>query len=141
MRKLTRGPAQVGGQGRPAWRHAEALSPPRGNPAHNTVHAQPTAGLRSDALNHLAFDPPSFAFGQTAPDAEPLVVLQRVLQALGPDLAPPADPFRLPGGTALLWKERLRIRLRAQRLVLPTHVIYVFRTDNNLRCGTMTSVK
>jgi hypothetical protein len=84
-------------------------------------------------LNHLAFDPPAFPFGQTTPDAKPLVVLQRVLQALGPDIAPPADPLGLPGGTALLWEERLRICLCAKRPVLPTHVIYVFRTDNNLR--------
>ena len=84
-------------------------------------------------LNHLALDPTAFSFGQTTPDAESLVVLQRVVQALGPDVAPPADPFGLPGGTALLWEERLRICLCTQRPVLPTHVIYVFRTDNNLR--------
>ena len=84
-------------------------------------------------LDHLAFDPPSLTFGQTTPDAEPLVVLQRVLQALGPDIAPPADSLGLPGRTALLWEERLRICLCTKRPVLPTHVIYVFRTDNNLR--------
>ena len=84
-------------------------------------------------LDHLAFDPPAFPFGQTTPDAEPLVVLQRVLQALGPDIAPPADSLRLPGGTALLWEERLRICLCAQRLILPTHLIYVLWTYDNLR--------
>ena len=84
-------------------------------------------------LDHLAFDPPAFPFGQTTPNAKPLVVLQRVLQALGPDIAPPADSFGLPGRTALLWEERLRICLCTKRPVLPTHVIYVFRTDNNLR--------
>jgi hypothetical protein len=83
-------------------------------------------------LDHLALDPPPFPFGQATPDTEPLVVLQRVVQALGPDIAPPADPLGLPGGTALLWEERLRICLRAKRPVLPTHVIYVFRTDDNL---------
>ena len=84
-------------------------------------------------LDHLTFDPPAFSFGQTTPDAEPLVVLQRVLQALSPNVAPPADSLGLPGRTALLWEERLRICLCTKRPVLPTHVIYVFRTDNNLR--------
>ena len=84
-------------------------------------------------LDHLAFDPPAFPFGQTTPDAEPLVVLQRVLQALGPDIAPPADALGLPGGTALLWEERLRICLCTKRPVLPTHLIYVLRTYDNLR--------
>src|SRR5450756_28839 len=64
-------------------------------------------------LDHLTFDLPAFPLGQSAPDPEPLVVLQRVLQALGPYLATPADPLRLPGGAALLWEERLRICLRA----------------------------
>ena len=84
-------------------------------------------------LDHLAFDPPAFPFGQTTPDAEPLVVLQRVLQALGPNIAPPADTLGLPGRAALLWEERLRICLRAQCLVLPAWIISILLTDADVR--------
>ena len=75
-------------------------------------------------LADLAPDAAALPFGKAAPETEPLVVLQRVLQALGPDLATPADPFGLPGGTALLGEERLRIRLGAvsyTHLTLPTN--------------------
>jgi hypothetical protein len=81
----------------------------------------------------LALEPSAFALRKPAPNAKTFVVLQRVLQALGPDLTAPADPLGLPGGTALLWEERLRICLRAKRSVLPTQVIYVFWTDDNVR--------
>ena len=85
------------------------------------------------ALAHLALDPPSLTLGQSAPDSEPLVVLQRILKALGPYLTAPADPLGLPGGTALLGEERLRIRLRAERTFLPAQVINIFRTDDDVR--------
>lgn len=85
------------------------------------------------ALAGLALDPSALALRQTAPDSEPLVVLQRVLKALATHLAAPADPLGLPGGTALLREERLRIRLRAQRAVLPTQVINIFRMDDDVR--------
>src|SRR5215470_7027181 len=78
-------------------------------------------------------DATALPLGQPAPDAKPFVVLKRVLQALGPDLATPADPLGLPGGAALLGEERLRVCLRAQRSVLPTQVFHVLGTDLNLR--------
>jgi hypothetical protein len=81
----------------------------------------------------LAFDPPTLTLGQAAPDSEPLVVLECVLKALGAYLTTPADPLGLPGGTALLREERLRIRLRAERTFLPAQVIYIFRTDDDVR--------
>ena len=56
----------------------------------------------------------SLALRQPAPDAEPLVVGEGVLEALGPDLAPDADLLGLAGGAALLGEERLRIGLSAQ---------------------------
>jgi hypothetical protein len=84
-------------------------------------------------LHYLAFDPPALTFGQSAPDSEPLVVLERVLKALGAYLAAPADPLGLPGGTALLGEERLRISLRAKRTFLPAQLINIFRTDDDVR--------
>jgi hypothetical protein len=84
-------------------------------------------------LAHLAFDSPTLTLGQSAPDSEPLVVLERVLEALGPYFTTPADPLGLPGGTALLREERLRIRLRAERAFLPAQVINIFRTDDDVR--------
>src|SRR5690348_13681695 len=73
-------------------------------------------GERSDrALLELA----ALALAQAAPDAEPLVVRECVLQALVADLAGEADTLRLPLGAALLREERLRIGLRAQGALLP----------------------
>src|SRR4051812_838821 len=63
--------------------------------------------------------------GEPAPDPEPLVVHQRGVQTLGPDLAGQADLLGLPGGTALLGEERLGVRLRAQRALLPPRVVGV----------------
>ena len=85
------------------------------------------------ALARLAFNPPTLTLGQSAPDSKPLVVLESVLKALGAYLATPADPLGLPGGTALLRDERLRIRLRAERTFLPAQVFNIFRTDDDLR--------
>jgi hypothetical protein len=85
------------------------------------------------ALARLAFDPPALTLGQSAPDSKPLVVLESVLKALGAYLATPADPLGLPGGTALLREERLRIRLRAERTFLPAQVFNIFRTDDDVR--------
>ena len=84
-------------------------------------------------LNDFPLDATTLPLGQPTPDAKPLVVLKRVLKALGADLTGPADPLGLPGGAALLWEERLRVRLRAKRLVLPTQVVHVLWTDRNLR--------
>jgi hypothetical protein len=84
-------------------------------------------------LARLAFDPAALTLGQSAPDPEPLVVLKRVLKALGAYLTAPADLLGLPGGTALLREERLRIRLRAERTFLPAQVINIFRTDDDVR--------
>src|SRR5690606_30016555 len=64
-------------------------------------------------------EPAPLPLGETAPDAEPFIVAERVLQALCPHLAPVADPLRLPGGPPLLREERLRVSLRAQCPLLP----------------------
>src|SRR3954453_15900226 len=72
-------------------------------------------GTSDRALLELAPLP----LGEAAPDAEPLVVHQRGLQTLGPDLAGETDLLGLPRGTALLGEERLGVRLRTQRTLLP----------------------
>src|SRR4028119_1024788 len=73
-----------------------------------TTSSDDRVQLVVDRVQLAAPQPAPLALGQPAPDAEALVVGQRVLQALGPDLAARADPLRLPGGTALLGEERLR---------------------------------
>src|SRR5699024_8480391 len=59
------------------------------------------------------------AFREAAPDPEPLVVRERVLQALLAHVARRAHALGLARGSALLGEERLRVRLRAQGAVLP----------------------
>jgi len=85
------------------------------------------------ALACLPLEPTAFTFGKPTPDPETLVVLQRVLKALGADLTAPADPLGLPGGAALLREKRLRICLCAERHVLPAQAFNVFWTDDDLR--------
>ena len=60
-----------------------------------------------------------FTLGQTAPDAEPLVVSQGVLETLSTDVARQADSLGLTCRSALLGKERLWVCLGAQRTLLP----------------------
>src|SRR3954467_10404887 len=67
----------------------------------------------------------TLALGQAAPDAEALVLGQRVLQALGPDLAAGADLLRLAGRAALLREEGLGVGLGAQRALLPALLVTV----------------
>ena len=67
--------------------------------------------------------PAAFPLGQAAPDAEPLVVGEGVLQAFGADLAGEADLLGLAGGAALLGEEGLGIGLGAQRALLPAEFL------------------
>src|SRR5690349_12885249 len=71
------------------------------------------------ASGHPALELAAFALAEPTPDAEAFVVAQRVLQALGLDVAPAADPLGLARRTALLRKESLWIGLRAQSPLLP----------------------
>src|SRR3954454_13523869 len=73
-------------------------------------------GLSSDGA---AAQAAALTLGEAAPDAEPLVVGERVLEALGLHLAPGADLLRLTGRAALLGEERLRVGLGAEGLLLP----------------------
>ncbi|VXB01450.1 hypothetical protein CURTO8I2_140071 [Curtobacterium sp. 8I-2] len=61
----------------------------------------------------------AFPLGEATPDAEAFVVLERVLEALRPDLARGADLLRLARRAALLGEERLGVGLCAQRVDLP----------------------
>src|SRR4051812_9488481 len=79
-------------------------------------------GCEKDPLVKLdgpAAQPAPLPLREAAPDAEALVVGQRVLQALRLDLTPGADLLRLAGRAALLGKERLGVGLGAQRPLLP----------------------
>src|SRR5262245_40343666 len=77
----------------------------------------------------LALEPAPFPFRQPAPDPEALVVLERVLQALGLDLTAAAHFLGFPGRAALLGEERLRIGLRTQRAVLPVQAPGIVLAD------------
>src|ERR1700754_4009329 len=72
------------------------------------------SGRDQPESDDAALEAAALALGETAPDAEALVVRQGVLEALATHLAPQADFLCLAGGAALLGKEGLRIRLRAQ---------------------------
>src|SRR6516162_5783864 len=84
-------------------------------------------------LDGLALQAPAFPLRHAAPDAEPLIVLQGVLQALGPDLAAPAHSLSLPGRSSLFREERLRICLRAQGPVLPAQLVDIIRANEHVR--------
>src|SRR5699024_2213331 len=66
--------------------------------------------------------PPALSFGESPPDTEAFIMLQRILQALRSYLARLADLLRLPCRAALLGKERLRVGLRAQGTFLPAQI-------------------
>src|SRR5690348_1360545 len=88
-----------------------------------------TACGRTARSDGLPLQPAAFPLRQAAPDTEALVVRERVLQALGPNLAAPADPFGLAGRPAFLRKERLRIGLGAQGPILPGRLSGLVRAD------------
>src|SRR5699024_1342411 len=71
------------------------------------------------SLRRSAFQLTSLTFRQAAPDPEPLVVFQGVLETLVLDLTSLTDPFGLPRRATLLREERLGIGLRTQRALLP----------------------
>src|ERR1700685_289016 len=80
-------------------------------------------------LDRLASQSATFTFREPAPDPESLVMFQRVLQALRPDLAASADPLGFPRRSPFLREESLRIRLRAQRAILPALLLSIICVD------------
>src|SRR5918992_6250282 len=93
----------------------------QGAPADRPGHSSPSPGVsRSDgALLQFAALP----LGETTPDPEALVVHQCRLQALVAYLTREAHLLGLSRRPTLLRKERFRVGLRAQRAILPTHVL------------------
>src|SRR5699024_6091808 len=73
------------------------------------------------------------ALGQSAPDTEALVVGEGVLQALLAHLAADADLLGLSRGSALLREEGLRIRLGAERTLLPGQLALVLDTSYQMK--------
>src|SRR5690606_4938104 len=72
--------------------------------------------------NRLALQLAAFPFGQPTPDAEPLIVLQRIFEALHADFTRTTDLLRFPGRAAFFRKERLGVGLSAQSALLPVEI-------------------
>src|SRR4051794_3037746 len=108
---------------RPGWKPV---------PAAPAWSSGPTDGRRRSGAEGLAprqAHPAPLALGEAAPDAEALVIGQRVLQALVADGAARADSLRLAGGAALLREERLGVGLRAECVQPPRLVARRDSTD------------
>src|SRR5690606_9583440 len=86
-----------------------ARAPVRDTPARSAISGCLLGPLETAAL----------ALAEAAPDAESLVVRERVLEALGADVARLADALGVARGSALLREEGLWIGLGAERLALP----------------------
>ena len=71
----------------------------------------------------LFFVATTLTLAHTAPDTETLIMVDGPFQTLFTHFTLGANPLRIPGGTAFFREECFGIGLRAQRLVLPRHVI------------------
>src|ERR1700728_2086601 len=98
-------------------------------PVGKQVAARHSTDQRGPWLHRRALEPPALALRQPAPDAEPLIVLEGVLQALGANLTAAADLLCFPGGATLLREKRLRIGLRTQRAILPAQFSGIVNVD------------
>src|SRR4051794_7000504 len=109
----------VGGCERtPSWKQGPSWGPSQARgPLEGSSDARGRQGGRE--LHGAAAQPAPLPLREAAPDAEALVVGQRVLEALRLDLAPRADLLGLPGRAALLGEECLRVGLGAQGALLP----------------------
>src|SRR5215204_2138173 len=70
-------------------------------------------------LGGAALEAPALALGQPAPDPEPLVVGQRVLEALGLHRAGLADALGRAGRAPLLREEAVGVLVQAGRPLVP----------------------
>src|SRR3954471_8533112 len=89
-------------------------------------------------------EPAPLALGESAPDAEALVVPQGVLEAVAAHVAPAAHLLGLPRRPALLREESLRVGLGAQGLLLPRQellhlFVIVVEQEAELRHGASMS--
>ena len=88
------------------------------------THCAPQRRRRTNNSGALAQLAP-LTLRETAPDAEPLIVLERVLEAAAAHLARRADLLGVAGRAALLREEGLGVGLRAQRVGLPRERVLV----------------
>src|SRR5450759_254461 len=93
--------------------------------AHERCVPQPTRDWEAGASDSALLEAAALSLTQTAPDAEPLVVGQGVLEALRPDVARATDLLGLTGRAPLLREECLGIRLSAQGPLLPAQCAFV----------------
>src|SRR4029453_14533967 len=123
---------------------------PRGLCTERVVRAQrgerPAGGPYFNASNGPLLELAALPLAQTAPDAEALVVCERVLQAFAAHVTGQADFLGLASRPAFLRKERFRVCLCAQRTLLPaerTAVVNVtvlhFETSSTLLSGPPSS--
>src|SRR3954470_23849048 len=86
----------------------------------HAAHAAMSAcGIQRPASDDAAFEAAPLPLGQTAPDAEALVMGQRVFEASVAHLATQADSLGFAGRAALLGEKRLGVGLSAQSALLP----------------------
>mgnify|MGYP000107958257 FL=1 len=71
----------------------------------------------------LFFVATTLTLAHTAPDTETLIMVDGPISDTVTDFTLGANPLRIPGGTAFFREECFGIGLRAQRFVLPRHVI------------------
>jgi len=70
-------------------------------------------------LAHLLLEATAFTLGEATPNAEALIVLERILKAFIANRAGLANALRFSGRSTLFWEERVRICLGTQCLILP----------------------
>lgn len=73
-------------------------------------------------LSVLSLISATFALAHATPNTEPLIMIDGPFQALLTHFAFCAHTFGITGRASLFREERLRIGLRAQRLVLPRYI-------------------
>ena len=103
--------------------HGPALAGPATRPAEpDGARRGSGAGEAAAHEGALAADAAAFPLGHPAPDPELLTVPQRVLEALGLDLAATADGLRLLGGRPSLGEEQVGIDSEAVGTLLPAAI-------------------
>ncbi len=86
-------------------------------------------------LDRFLLEAPTLTLGEPAPDPEPLVVSQGVLEAVTTHVAAEADLLGLARRPALLREEGLRIGLGTEPTLLPRQ----FRSASCSSCTSCTS--
>src|SRR4051794_31805847 len=96
----------------------------------HAAHAAMSAcGIQRPASDDAAFEAAPLPLGQTTPDAEALVMGQRVFEASVAHLATQADSLGFAGRAALLGEKRLGVGLGAQSALLPLIIVDSCRSN------------